>query len=232
MQAVLSECKKSINEAGVWSSEEISAIWDFYVTKSVAASASQKRAASDYGLRRMPYDTLLDFAKISGDRRELLMADRIDGVLKEYGFLSKEKDEDGKEKEAPIEVDVPCFVAIRPYSITDRNKPVAREEGKGTTLLTHVRNSLAHGCTYFFDNGKMLLEDKINGSKGKTTAMLLMPQSALLDWIKIIDINAKYYFKDVDRAKYYPLVTRLDTDSESGRNPTEPSLNSEHRSFA
>ena len=38
--------KKSINESA-FSSEQIAMIWDFYVTKSIAASASQKRTAKE-----------------------------------------------------------------------------------------------------------------------------------------------------------------------------------------
>ena len=35
----------------------------------------------------MPFDTLLDYSGVLAEKREMLMADRIDGVLKEYGFV-------------------------------------------------------------------------------------------------------------------------------------------------
>ena len=207
--ALISKYKKSIRDSTIWSSEEVSIIWDFYVTKSVAASASQQRAAKDYGLKEMPVDTLLDYSGVLAEKREMLMADRIDGVLKEYGFVYMGKDPNTKEVvEIPIEIDSPRLVCMQPYSITDRNKPVAKGGGKGVTLLTHMRNSLAHGCTYFFDNGNMLLEDRAAGSSGKTTAMILLPQSSFLDWIKIIDIDGKYYFPNIARGDYRTLVVR------------------------
>jgi hypothetical protein len=49
--------KKSINESS-FSSEQIAMIWDFYVTKSIAASASQKRTAKDYGLKSLPWKNM------------------------------------------------------------------------------------------------------------------------------------------------------------------------------
>ena len=157
----------------------------------------------------MPFDTLLDYSGVLAEKREMLMADRIDGVLKEYGFVYMGKDPNTKEViEIPIEIDSPRLVCMQPYSIADRNKPVAKGGGKGVTLLTHMRNSLAHGCTYFFDNGNMLLEDRAAGSSGKTTAKILLPQSSFLDWIKIIDIDGKYYFPNSARGDYRTLVVR------------------------
>lgn len=206
---LISKYKKSIRDSAIWSPEEVSIIWDFYVTKSVAASASQQRAVKDFGLKEMPFDTLLDHSGVLAEKREMLMADRIDGVLKEYGFVYMGKNPNTKEDiEIPIEIDNPRLVCIQPYSIIDRNKPVAKGGGKGMTLLTHMRNSLAHGCTYFFDNGNMLLEDKAGGSSGKTTAMILLPQSSFLDWIKIIDIDGRYYFPNIARDGYQSLVVR------------------------
>ena len=75
--ALISKYKKSIRDSAIWSSEEVSIIWDFYVTKSVAASASQQRAAKDFGLKEMPFDTLLDYSGVLAEKREMLMADRL-----------------------------------------------------------------------------------------------------------------------------------------------------------
>ena len=129
--ALISKYKKSIRDSAIWSSEEVSIIWDFYVTKSVAASASQQRAAKDFGLKEMPFDTLLDYSGVLAEKREMLMADRIDGVLKEYGFVYMGKDPNTKEViEIPIEIDSPRLVCMQPYSIADRNKPVAKGGGR------------------------------------------------------------------------------------------------------
>ena len=55
--------KRSINESS-FSTEQISMIWDFYVTKSVASTASQKRTASDYDLKQFPFKKMLEAAAI------------------------------------------------------------------------------------------------------------------------------------------------------------------------
>lgn len=195
-----------MNEAAIWSPEEMASIWDFYVAKSVANSASQKRGARDYGLKQLPFETLLEYAGVAAERYEIVMANRVDGILRQYGFKYMVKQ--GVEQE--IDISIPRMVCIQPYSITDREGP-KEKAGKGETLLTHVRNSLAHGCTYFFDNGMMLLEDRQTGISGATTAMILIPQSAFLDWIKIIDINAQHYFKESDRSVFEKLVTKAKT---------------------
>ncbi len=196
----------SISECGYWSRDEISEIWDFYVTKSVASSSSQRRTAANYGLKFIPFDTILTFSGVPDNRRDMLKADSIPGVLKEYDFEYFKK---GTNEQVAIDIDSPRLVCIQPYSITDRGEPVAKGDGKGVTLLTHIRNSLAHGLTFFFDNGMMLLEDKAGGSSGKTTAMMLLPQTALLDWLRAIDINAQFYSKSFDRSPYSKLVTKL-----------------------
>ncbi|RGI68070.1 hypothetical protein DXD94_02340 [Collinsella sp. TM10-22] len=54
----------------------------------------------------------------------------------------------------------------------------------------------------------MLLEDKAGGSSGKTTAMMLLPQKAFTDWIKAIDIDARFYFKDAGRGEFEKLIHR------------------------
>lgn len=212
MKQEISPFKKSITEAGIWSSHEVETIWDFYVTKSVGAAASQKRSAGDYGLKELPFDTLLDQSGVSSEKREVLMADNMNGVLEEYDFIYCKKKTDGTSKEKlidiAIDIDNPRVLCLQPYSISDRGKPVPKGGGKGVTLLSHMRNSFAHGCTYFFDNGMALFEDRAAGSNGKITAMILIPQSALTEWIKIIDNDARYYFKDSPREKYKDLVIR------------------------
>lgn len=197
--------KISIRDAGVWDSEEISAIWDFYVTRSVASSAAQKRTASDYGLRELPFDSLFEIAGIAQDKYELLMANTISGVLKEFDFEIATK-VNGVEEQKRIDIDTPRFVGIQPYLIRDRETPHGKES-KPVSFFTHLRNSFAHGLTYFLPNGNLLLMDKAGGSSGKTTAALLVSCGVILEWIKMIDIEARYYFTESDRSKYWRYVS-------------------------
>ena len=68
--------KKSINQSG-FSDEQITMIWDFYVTKAIADSASQKRRVSDYGLRELPWNDMLRTAGIKAVNVKVLLANSI-----------------------------------------------------------------------------------------------------------------------------------------------------------
>lgn len=214
MKQVISSFRKSMSEAGIWSSNEIETIWDFYVTKSVASSACQKRTAGDYGLKELPFDGLLDQAKVPSDKREMLMADTMNKTLKEYDFvysgkIREHKDDDARYIDVPIEIDMPRILCLQPYSISDRGNPTAKGGGKAVTLLTHIRNSFAHGNTYFFDNKMALFEDRSAGAAGKTTAMILIPQTSVIDWIKMVDIDGRFYFRDEPRDMFKKYDIRL-----------------------
>lgn len=89
-----------------------------------------------------------------------------------------------------IEIDVPKIVCSTPFSIADEDPPKGNV-GEAESVLTHIRNSFAHGRTYFFDNGNVLLED--SDQRGIITARIILKMQTLLDWISTIDKNQKYY---------------------------------------
>ena len=165
------------------SKEQEAMIWDFYVTKSIAGSSSQKRTLSDYGLKNIPFEEMLTVAKIEEGHKFVLLADSINKTL-------QNNDLDVGKENAPIEIDVdtPRIVCLTPYSIADSDKPQGKV-GEGQSVLTHIRNSFAHGNTYFFPNGNVLLEDK----NRVITARILISLQTLLDWIPLIDKNQKFY---------------------------------------
>lgn len=73
------------------------------------------------------------------------------------------------------------------YSITVKEngeKILSNSESRMLCLFRHIRNSLAHGRTYTFDNGYILLDD-IEGN-GILSARLLIKLSDLHEWIYII----------------------------------------------
>ena len=63
-------------------------------------------------------------------------------------------------------------------------------ESRINAIFRHIRNSFAHGNTYFFPNGNCLLIDKY---RTKTTAAILIPKQSLWDWISIVDRKKAYY---------------------------------------
>lgn len=184
---VLNDFKKSINNS-VFSDMQIKVIWDFYVTKALVDSASQRRnIKKDYGYERIPLNEMKQIANFNVNNYKVMLADKIDETLKKYLLYN---DMDILEN-----LELPRGVFISPYIIEDEKLPKAKK-GEGEVLLEHIRNCFAHGNTYFFDNGMMLLEDK-NGSK--ITARLVCKQKVLLDWIKLIDKNQNYYiFRDTN----------------------------------
>lgn len=169
--------KKSIYDIGLPREQE-AIIWDFYVTKSIAASASQKRQISNYGWKKIPFKEMLSSAGILADNIKILPASSINETLSRFELDSGKGD---NEKE--IEIDILKIVCLTPFIVADETPPKTKI-GDAESVLTHIRNAFAHGNTYFFDNGNMMLEDKNNGN---ITARIIIKRQTLLDWIFIID---------------------------------------------
>ena len=61
-----------------------------------------------------------------------------------------------EKKNQEIDIDTPRIVCLTPFSISDEDPPKAAV-GEAESILTHIRNALAHGNTYLFANGNMML---------------------------------------------------------------------------
>lgn len=188
MKVEVQKYKKSINESA-FGIDEVAIIWEFYVTKSIAASAGQRRTPSDYGHRQLPWKQMLDIADIQENNCKILMANSINKTLQNYDLEPFEGT--GKNKtNKPIEIDVPKIVCSTPYTIADEEKPKAKA-GDAESVLTHIRNAFAHGNTYFFDGETLMLEDK--DQRGIITARMILKKKTLLDWIQVIDNGCIFY---------------------------------------
>lgn len=188
MKCLIQNYHKSIYDYGLPKEQEV-IIWDFYVTHAIAASASQRRKASDYGLSSLPWDEMKRIATIDESNVKILLANSINKTLARFDLEIIE----GKgvhRHPAAIEVDVPKIVCATPYSIADEDPP-KEKVGEAESVLTHIRNAFAHGLTYFFDNGNVLLEDK--DQRGTITARIILKMQTLLDWITLIDKEQRYY---------------------------------------
>lgn len=179
--------KKSINESS-FSSEQIAMIWDFYVTKSVAASASQKRTPSDYGRKTLPWKEMCECAGLTKENTKILLANSINKTIEKMDLLTETGSAKDK-KYIAIDVDTPKICCLTPYTISDEDPPKGKV-GEAESVLTHIRNAFAHGNTYFFDNKYLLLEDK---EQQKVTARIILAQQTLIDWISLIDKEQRYY---------------------------------------
>ena len=188
MRVLVQNFHKAIYSIGLPKLQE-AAIWDFYVTHAIASSASQKRSAKDYGLSQLPWGEMKKVAGLRANDVKILLANSINETLKRYDLIVSEGKGERKVPKA-IDIDALRIVCTTPYRIADENPPEAKI-GEAESVLTHIRNSFAHGLTYFFDNGNVMFEDK--DSSGQITARMILKGQTLLDWIGLIDKEKIYY---------------------------------------
>lgn len=84
------------------------------------------------------------------DALKVLPANSINKTLLQFDLEIVEGKGSEKHNKA-IDISIPKIVCLTPYSIADEEKPKPRV-GDAESVLTHIRNSFAHGNTYFFDN--------------------------------------------------------------------------------
>ena len=120
---------------------------------------------------------------------KILLANSINKTLENMDLIIEEGKNSEKRNKA-IDIDTPRIVCLSPFTIADEEAPKAKV-GEAESVLTHIRNAFAHGNTYYFDNKYVLFEDK--DQRGGITARILMPQQSLLDWIRLIDHESRYY---------------------------------------
>lgn len=187
-KSIVQPFKKSINESA-FSTEQIAMIWDFYVTKAIAASASQRRTAGDYGHKSLPWKEMCTVAHLNDNNIKILPATSINKTLEMMDLVIDIGK--GTDKQArPIEIEVPRIACLSPFTIADEEPPKSKI-GEAESVLTHIRNAFAHGNTYYFDNKFVMFEDK--DQRGSITARIVLSQQSLIDWITLIDKESRYY---------------------------------------
>lgn len=186
-----SENKKSLKDSP-FSYAQIDMIWDFYVTHAISGGTGLERSLSDYGWDNTN-NKITGYGAIENKLFDICYFEKI-------CFIRAKKCTDTLGamdlSNELICVSHPRAVMLQNFDIViDENELISynsssNSESKLTALFRHIRNAFAHANTYFFDNGMILLEDK-DGKR--TTAEILMKQQTLLDWIKVIDKDEKYY---------------------------------------
>ena len=198
--------KKSLADSP-FSYAQIDMLWDFYVTHTISGGSGLERSVSDYGWKK-------DDNKKDGYpalEKELIAKA---GLSNSICFIRSATCKDTLSamdlSNYAICVEHPRAVLLQKYSTTvDENEKISFSgggENHVNCLFRHIRNSFAHGNTYFFDNGTILLEDM---DKSRVTAAILVRQQTLLDWIALIDKDKRFYIlKNIcDRCK---LAENLD----------------------
>ncbi len=190
----ISNFKKSIKDSS-FSEDEIIIVWDFYVTHNVAGGTGIVRSLQDYNwdIKNKRDSTLLEIEKglmqiANIDRLCCIRSKKIDNTLIACDLSSNN-----------ICIEHPRAVLRQKHTLTvDENERINFAGGgqnRIDCIFEHIRNSLAHSNTYFFENGNVLLEDK-DGST--ITARIIISKQTLLDWIYYIDKDSKYYIRDLE----------------------------------
>lgn len=120
---------------------------------------------------------------------KILLANSMNKTLENMDLIIEEGKGSVK-RSKHIDIDTPRIACLSPFTIADEEAPKAKV-GEAESVLTHIRNAFAHGNTYFFDNKYVLFEDK--DQRGGITARILLLQQSLLDWIRLIDHESRYY---------------------------------------
>lgn len=184
----ISSFKKGLKDSP-FSPEQIAIIWDFYVSRSFAASTGLLIELVDYGWKNSP-------SKVDGLPKleeDLASAAGIDSICFIRAKTIKDTLSAMDLSGEMICVEHPRAVLKQNHNVkVDENEQckIESSESRIVCLFRHIRNSLAHGNTYFFENGRVLLIDK----DGNTiTAAILIQQRTLLDWISVVDYNQNFY---------------------------------------
>ena len=117
MKVEVQNYQKSLNKTN-FTPAQIAMIWDFYVTKSIASSAAQKRKVSDYGMSQLPWKEMLETAKVSNDNCKVLLANSMNKTLEKYNLVTTRGSGNNKENVA-IDIETPKIVCLSPFTISD-----------------------------------------------------------------------------------------------------------------
>ena len=164
---------KSMN----FSDKDLVKIYNFYLYKSFAASSPQSIKIQDYGWKATKSCTN-GYGAIENALKNKMNI--------EFHFQKDKKGEKKKSfKQLLLENNMSDtnFDSKKPNAVFELSNP---KEPPMVCLFRHIRNAIAHGNTYQFENNNILLEDKY---KGKLTARILIKHETLIDWIKVIDKN-------------------------------------------
>lgn len=172
-----------------FSDEECNLIWDFYVAKSFASANGNAVSLDMYGWIKSNDSAegfpalekqLADAAGI--DEFAIIRCNNLKDTLSNMDFTNDR-----------ICVAHPRAALMQQFSVEvdeNENVKIKSKENRINAIFRHIRNSLAHGNSFFFDNNMCLFEDY---DSKKQTAAILISRNALIEWIRIVDKNSIFY---------------------------------------
>ncbi|MDM8271571.1 hypothetical protein [Thermophilibacter provencensis] len=168
-----------------YSPEEFARLVQFYVLDRPFDQKVEDRAKTleGYGWKGNPQSTKLErlLLQQSGIQQFIILGSNS---IKETLKIMKLDEE--------ICADHPRALLHRPTKIKlneDGSITRASNDNRMQCLLKNIRNGIAHGQTYIFPNGAILLEDKAD--EGAVTARILVRKESLLNWIDVIQAGSQ-----------------------------------------
>lgn len=171
----LKSMENSMKKSKAFPDKDLLNVYNFYLYKSFAASSPQKRSVEEYGWEASTSKSN-GYVAMENDLREKANI--------EFHFKKCEK----KQKDSIVLLLSKNHLSDDKFDIKKLNAVLEQHtnEARMVCLFRHIRNAIAHGNTYQFKNGNILLEDKLGE---RLTARILIKYKTLTDWIKVIDKN-------------------------------------------
>lgn len=172
----LDRCRCALSE--IYTPEEFTQLVGFYMlTLPEKNSGGNAYALSDYGWAGHGIGDLEGrLLKSAGMSQFVFLGSRkIDGTL------------EAMKLGGTVCAQHPRAVLMRKATLTMDEDGSTKAEYKGDNrmqcLMRHIRNGIAHGLSFAFPTGTVLLEDM---EKKSVTARILLKRETLLDWIPIV----------------------------------------------
>lgn len=172
-----------------FSDSECNLIWDFYVARSFAATTGDPIFLDTYGWQTTQSNT----DGLPALENQLAVAAGISSLCIVRNKTIKDtlsQMDLGQERLCVTHTRAVLMQNFSYEATENETVTIKSEESRINAIFRHIRNSFAHGNTFFFPNDMCLLEDK-DGKK--VTAAILIPKQVLLDWIYIVDKNHFHY---------------------------------------
>lgn len=150
---------------------------DFFLLKAMVPTCSLGGSLADCGWKGAKLGTLEKEVKkvlgIGNDDFIIARTETFPATVKRLGFSKGEK----------TCIECPRAIMTLEYTVVEGSLRARKNKTRMGAFLNHIRNSIAHGNTFLFPNGNILLIDK--NRNNDITGCMLIPAGGLL---KIIDL--------------------------------------------
>ena len=183
--------KKNLSDinAGIYTPEEFRMIIDYYVSKAPSLKTGAK--SDGFGLRSLAEIGWKGNSALGKLESELLKVSELSLIFIRSDAITNTIE--SMNLDTKICCEHPRAVLKQGFKLKAKENgqiEVTNSETRMECLFRHIRNSLAHGRTYIFNNAMIMLEDL--DENGILSARILIKAQTLIDWMDIIDHPNNY----------------------------------------